>query len=355
MSLPFNSAPQRLCIFRLSAVGDVCHTVPVVRRIQHYWPETNITWVIGKLEHTLVGDIPGIEFIIFDKSKGLAAYQSLRQAMKGRQFDVLVQMQVSLRASLASLLISSKIKLGFDRQRAKDYQWLFTNQKIAAVSKQHVMDGLFEFARALGVHDDLIEWNIPIPPEAAAFADNVLSIETPGDKKFLVISPCSSARFRNWRNWSAQGYASVSDFAVEHCNMQTVLTGGPSSQEKEMGENIVKLAKYKPINIIGKTNLKQLLAVIKKARVLVSPDSGPAHMATTVGTPVIGLYVTSNPARTGPYLSQQWVVNKYSEAIEAELGKTIEQVPWGARVRNADAMARIGVKDVTDILQQIVK
>jgi len=358
MSLPFTSAPQRLCLFRLSAVGDVCHTVPVVRRIQHFWPTTKITWVIGKLEHSLVGDLPGIEFIIFDKSSGLAAYQSLRQVMQGRQFDVLLQLQVSLRASLASLFIPAEIKLGFDRQRAKDYQWIFSNQKIAAVANQHVMDGLFEFTRALGIKDNMIEWNIPIPDDAMVFArdlvSNKLFLSKTKPKQMLLISPCSSNRFRNWRNWSAKGYAQIIDFAYEYCNMQTVLTGGPSLQEKTMGENIVKLAKYSPINIIGKTDLKQLLAVIKQAQVLVSPDSGPAHMATTVGTPVIGLYVTSNPARTGPYLSQQWVVNKYAEAIISETGKTVDQVPWGARVRNANAMARIEVQDVTKKLQQLI-
>ncbi len=152
-ALSFPSEPKNICILRLSAVGDVCHSVPVVRAIQDHWPATNITWVIGKLESTLVGDIPGVTFNILDKSRGWRAYRDLRREMQGRAFDLLVHMQVSLRSSAASRLISSPVRLGFDRARARDFQWLFTTDRIEAKKNQHVMDGLFGFAEALGIKD----------------------------------------------------------------------------------------------------------------------------------------------------------------------------------------------------------
>lgn len=353
MQLPFTAAPKSLCILRLSAVGDICHTVPVVHSIQRQWPETHITWIIGKLEASLVGDIPGIEFIIFDKHRGAKAYADLRKTLRGRHYDALLQMQVSLRSSIASLFIPADIKLGFDKTRAKDYQWLFTNARIAAKPRQHVMDGLFGFAEAIGVSDRTPHWDIPIPDDAAAFACEYIS-DSSHDNHALVISPCSSNRARNWRNWSAEGYAQMADYATEKYGMTVILTGGPSQLEKDTGEQIARLAKHKPVNLIGQTNLKQLLAILQRASVLISPDSGPAHMATTVGTPVIGLYVTSNPDRTGPYLSQQWVVNKYPEALTAELGKTVHDVAWGQRVRSPEAMARIAVEDVTQQLDAVL-
>lgn len=348
-ALPFTSAPKHLCILRLSAVGDVCHTVPVVRSIQRQWPEIRITWIIGKLEASLVGDIPGIEFIIFDKSRGWRAYTDLRAQLKGQHFDALLQMQISIRSSLASLLIPADIKLGFDKERAKDYQWLFTNARIPPKARQHVMDGLFGFAQTIGVTDLEPHWDIPIPEAAQGFVAQQL----PGNTPILAISPCSSNRARNWRNWSAEGYAQVADYAAEKHGMQVVLTGGPSQLEKDYGEKISALTQHKPINLIGQTNLKQLLAILQRATVLISPDSGPAHMATTVGTPVIGLYVTSNPDRTGPYLSQQWVVNKYPEALKEEVGKTVDEASWGQRVRSAEAMTRISVADVESALNRI--
>ncbi len=331
-------------------MGDVCHTLPVVRAIQRQWPATRITWVIGRLEASLLEGLPGIEFIVFDKGRGGRAYADLYRAMRGRHFDALLQMQVSLRASSAALLIRAPIRLGFDRERARDFQWLFTNARIAARPRQHVMEGLFGFAEALGVTDLTPVWEIPIPEQAAEFA----RAQIPRRGRALIISPCSSNRLRNWRNWSAAGYARVVDFAAERYGLRTILTGGTSELEREYGRRITALASNPPLDLIGRTSLKQLLALLQRATALISPDSGPVHMATAVGTPVIGLYATSNPDRTGPWASRQWVVNRYPEALRAELGKEVEQVAWGRRVRSPTAMERITPDEVEERLEQIM-
>jgi heptosyltransferase I len=82
------SAPKNLCLLRLSAIGDVCHAVAMVQNIQRQWPNTKITWVIGKIEASLLQDLSGVEFIIFDKRAGLKGFRDLRQTLKGRKFDV---------------------------------------------------------------------------------------------------------------------------------------------------------------------------------------------------------------------------------------------------------------------------
>jgi heptosyltransferase I len=151
-----------------------------------------------------------------------------------------------------------------------------------------------------------------------------------------------------------EGYAAVADHAVEEHGMRVVLTGGPTTMETGYGNEICRITRHTPTNLIGQTGLKELLALLDEAHVLIAPDSGPVHMATTVGTPVIGLYATSNPMRTGPYFSRQWVVNKYPEALEAELGKTVDQVSWGRRVRNPAAIDRIRVSDVTNKLDELM-
>jgi len=345
MAITFSSPPKYICILRLSALGDISHTLPIVRTLQKQWPETNITWVIGKLEHQLVSDIPDIEFIIFDKNQGLTAYKQLRQQMHGRHYDVLLHMQMSIRASLASLLIPAKIRLGFDKQRAKDLQWLFTNHKITAKPKQHVIDSFFGFTEALGIEEHLLEWNIPIPDEAKKHAEQTLGT----DKKILVISPCSSM---SYRNWTAEGYAAVADYAVEQHDVQVVLCGGPSVIELEYAEKISDLCQHKPLNLIGQTNIKQLLAILAKADVVIAPDSGPAHLATAIGTPIIGLYACTNPDRARPYLDAGLVVNKYPQAITAKHGKSIDELPWGIRVRDEGTMERIQSDDVIAKLNQ---
>jgi heptosyltransferase I len=247
-------------------------------------------------------------------------------------------------------LIPSSVRLGFDRARGRDFQWLFTTDRIEAKKNQHVMDGLFGFAEALGIKAPNLRWDIPIPDRAREFAAKHMGTDT----RTLVISPCSTSRYRNWRNWSVDGYAAVADHAVERHGMRVILTGGPSPMEARYGKEICRIARRAPTNLIGQTSLKELLALLDEAHALVAPDSGPVHMATTVGTPVIGLYATSNPMRTGPYFSRQWVVNKYPEALKAELGKTVDQVPWGRRVRSPTAIDRIRVSDVTDKLDKLM-
>ena len=347
MKLPLESPPQTLCLLRLSAVGDISHALPIVRTIQTHWPETKLTWIIGKLEHTLVGDIPGIEFIIFDKSKRWGAFRDIRHKLKGRRFDILLHMQMSLRASLLSTLVNAKIKLGFDRQRAKDLQWLFTNQKIAHKERQHVIDSFFGFSEALGIEEHLLHWDIPIPDAAHHYAEQHLDAEKP----ILVISPCSSM---SYRNWSAEGYAAVADYAVKEYSMQVVLTGGPSETELDYGKTITHLMHHDPVNLIGHTDLKQLLAILERATCLIAPDSGPAHLATAVATPVIGLYACTNPERARPYMSSEYVVNRYPESVGDKYGKLPDQLPWGIRVKEPGTMEQITVEEVTKTIDRLM-
>ena len=343
--------PTSACILRLSAVGDVCHTLPVVRSLQAAWPETRFTWIIGRLEAALVGDIPGIEFIIFDKSKGLGAYREIRRTLHARRFDLLLHMQMSLRASLASVhAVRAPVKLGFDRRRAHDWQWLFTNRRIPYRPHQHVMDSFFGFAETCGVTQRVLRWDIPIPAQAQAFAREQIPDNTPA----LVISPCANARFRNFRNWRAERYAAVADYAAEKLGLRVLLSGGPSQAERDYGNAILAAAHSRPVDLIGRTNLKQLLALLARATALISPDSGPVHMATAVGTPVIGLYAATNPDRAGPYLSQRRRVNRYPEAMLKYNRTDAEKAPWGTRVRDPRAMDLITVEDVTTKLDELM-
>lgn len=346
--LHFPTPPENICILRLSAIGDICHTLPIVRTIQNHWPSTKITWVIGKTEYELVKGISEINFIIFDKKNGFKEYLKIRKQLQDLKFDVLLHMQMSLRSSIVSLMIKSKFKVGFDRERAKDGQWLFTNNKIKAQSKQHVMDSLFGFSEFLGIKEHNHTWDIPISEEAQKSANVLIG----NNSNYVIISPCSS---KDYRNWHTQGYAAIADYISEKYHYDVVLTGGNSEIEQRYGTEIYNACSYKPLNLIGKTNLNELLAIIKNATCMISPDSGPAHMSTAMNTPVIGLYATTNPKRARPYLSSEWTVNRYPEAINKKFDKTVETVAWGTRVRDDWAMNLISVKDVTHIIDKFFK
>ena len=348
MLLPLTQPPRSVCILRLSALGDTCHVVPMVRTLQHAWPATTLTWIIGKAEARLMSLVDGVEFITVDKKAGLGARHALEEQLRGRHFDVLLHMQLSFRASLLAREVPAAVKLGFDRARARELQWMFTNARIAPRAREHVLDSFFGFLVALGIKDRLVEWNLPLPENARAYAEALI----PDARPTLVISPCSSHALRNWR---PERYAAVADYAARKHHMRVILCGGPSALEKETGAAIEKGASTPLINQIGKDTLPELLALLGRASVLVSPDSGPAHMATMVGTPVIGLYAATNPARSGPYLSRLWCVDAYAQAARRFRWSTPERLPWTEKIERPGVMDLISVDLVTAKLDELLR
>jgi heptosyltransferase I len=342
-----NSTPQNICILRLSAIGDTCHVLPVLRTLQRAWPGARFTWVIGSLESRLMGAMPEVEFITVAKRASRAQRLELSRTLRARRFDVLLHMQLALRASLIARQIRAPLKLGFDWPRARELQWLFTNQRIAARSREHVLDSFFGFAAALGVHERLLRWDLPIPASDGAAAAAVI----PDGVRTLIISPCSS---HTRRNWSAERYAAVADHAIRVHGLQVLLCGAPSDGERQMGAAIMGHA-HEPIrNRIGADSLPQLLALLARSTVLLSPDSGPVHMATMVGTPVIGLYAATNPARSGPYLSRDWCVNAFPLAAERFRGRSAAQLPWATKIEVPGVMDLIEVPQVTAKLDALI-
>ncbi len=339
-----NDAPDSICVVRLSAIGDTCHALAVVRTLQDNWPAANITWIIGRTEAALMGDIPDVEFITFDKRKGRAAYADVRQQLSGSSFDVALCMHASMRANLLCRHIPAPIKLGFDRARARDFQWLFTNRRIEAADGEHALEAMMRFAKTIGARDLPLRWDIPLHDAHREFAKQF----TPDDRPTLLISPCSSQRTRNFRNWRVENYIAVVRHAERQHGCRVILTGGGSDLEHEYAASIAADPQSDALDLVGKTDLKELLALIAAADLLVCPDSGPAHMATAVGTAVVGLYATSNPDRTGPYRSRSLTVNRYPDAVATYLGKSLSQLRWGQRVRHPDAMNLVTIGDVTD-------
>jgi len=342
-----DSPPARVCILRLSAIGDVCHTLAVVRALQRAWPQTRFTWIIGSTEHKLMRLVPDVEFISYNKRGGFGALRSLAKELSGRPFDVLLHMQLSFRASLLSTLVSAPLRVGFDRAQARELQWLFTNARIPNGGDQHVLDALMGFAAAFGVEDLTARWDIPIPEDAHAYAARLI----PDHRPTLLISPCSS---HSARNWSAEGYAAVAGHASRAHGMRVILVGGPSTLERQMADAIQTLVREPLIDQVGKDTLPELLALLARATVLVTPDSGPAHMATTVGLPVIGLYGATRPARSGPYRSVSLCIDRYGDASQRYLGKAASDIPWATKIERPGVMALIDAADVNRRLDELM-
>ena len=339
-----NNLPQNICILRLSALGDVTHVIPVIRAIQRQWSDVDITWICGKFEHRLLSHIEGIRFIVFDKKAGLKAYFQVWRELKEQRFDLMLHMHATARANLLSLLIRAKTKLGWDDANARDGHRWFIDKKIKAEKGRHQAQGYLEFARTIGIEVDEPEWHFPVTDEAKSFVQQYLQT----DNRILIISPSSSHALRNWQ---ADRYAKVADFAIDTLNMTVVLSGGHGDLERAMGAAIESEMVNQAINLIGKDTIPQLVALLDKADVLISPDSGPVHIANAVNTKVIGLYACTNSQRSGPYNSLELCVDKYADAAQIFFKKSSDDLAWNKKIEKEGVMQLITVDDVIDKLR----
>lgn len=347
------SAPTSICVLRLSALGDVSHVLAVVARLRSTYPDAKITWITGAFEQCITGGLDDVEIIVYNKKSGLKGFKALKKQLTDREFDVLLHMQVSLRANALSFAIKAKRRIGFDRFRSRDWHGFTVNERIEDRRGEHVLDALMSFCEPLGLprFDGKAHWPLEHSDEADAFAEQWVDDRQPT----LIISPCSSHPVRNW---SAQGYAAVADRAIKEHEWRVLLCGGPSELERTMGEAIQQHMSEQATNIIGKDTMLQFIALLQRVKRMggayLGPDSGPMHLANAVGLPVIALHAASNPSRSGPYSDRRFVVNAYDQAAEKFHGKSAHDLPWGKKIEKEGVMELIQTKDVLDALDRAV-
>lgn len=321
--------------------------VPLVRTLRAAWPATSITWVIGKGEHRLLAGLEGVDFVEYDKKTGLAGMRALRRQLAGRRFDVLLQMQVAARANLLSAFIPARRRIGYDKSRSKDLHGLFINERIPDRPGIHVLDALGSFCEPLGLRQTEVLWDLPVPAESFEWARE----QWPDDgRRTLMISPCSSHVLRNWR---AERYAAVADHAIAR-GWRVVLCGGRSDLERQTADAILAAMQGTALDLVGKDTLKQLPALLQRADLLMTPDSGPMHIANAMGTRVLGLHAASNPERSGPYTTRRYCVDRYDAAARKFRGKPAAELKWGTKIEHEGVMDLVTVEDAIAAFERYV-
>ena len=344
-------APLSICLLRLSALGDVTHVVPLVRTLQAAWPQVALTWIIGKGEHRLLEGLPGVHFVEYDKKTGLAGMRALRRQLRQRApdgcFDALLQMQVAARANLLSAFIPAKRRIGYDRSRSKDLHGLFINERIPDRPGIHVLDAIGSFCEPLGLKQTQVRWDLPVPDAAREWAQ---SQWVEDGRPTLLISPCSSHALRNWR---ADRYAAVADHAASR-GWRVVLCGGRSPLERDTADAILAAMASPAMDLVGKDTLKQLPALLERADLVMTPDSGPMHIANAMGAKVLGLHAASNPARSGPYSDRRYCVDRYDDAARKYLRKPASDLKWGTKIEHEAVMDLVTVQDAIAAFERYV-
>ncbi|ADE13130.1 glycosyl transferase family 9 [Sideroxydans lithotrophicus ES-1] len=342
-----SQANLRIAIVRFSALGDVVMVSAAVLALQLSFPAATITWITSPFAYALLKGMDGVNFEVFDKPRTFADYRAFYRAFRHRQFDVVLAMQANLRINLLYPALHAPVKIGFDRTRAREGQWLFCNRQIP-FSDSHLTDSFLSFVETLSGSPAMATWKLPLDASDEGWArEQFQSLPKP----WVAIHPHSS---KAERNWLPERYEEIVTQAISRWKSGVVLTGGNSATEMALCERLSHLFPDHTLNLCGKSSPKQLAAVLGLADVLIAPDTGAVHIARAMGTPVVGLYAVASPKLTGPYRQLEYCVDRYPQAVKKYLGKDADEVPWNTRVHHPDAMALIEVSDVIFQLEKLL-
>lgn len=318
----------------MSAVGDAVHVLPLVTALKRHHPRAHITWILQPGPASLVRGHPGVdEIILFERKRGWRAFDDIRHTLRGRAFDLVLALQVYFKAGVITGMTQAPVKLGFDRARARDLNWLFTTHQLPPHPNQHVQDQYFEFLQYLGVPHEPVTWNLgPWPTESAARETFLAKIPRPAVTLVLATS-------NPQKDWLPERWAELVDVLHDEFGLAPVLAGGASEKERAIERVIRERSRHQPVSTLG-APLRELVWLIDASELVISPDTGPLHMAVALNTPVVGLMGYNNPRRIGPY-------RKYHDLMVDAYGDPGETYPITPAHR-LDRMQRINVADVID-------
>lgn len=302
---------DRVGIVMMSAVGDVVHVLPIVHALKAFKPSMKLTWVLQPGPATLVRGHPLVDdIVLFNRAGGWKEFLNVRQALGERPLDLVLGLQVYFKAGLITQFAKSPVKLGFDRERARDANWLFTTHRIPPHVGQHVQDQYFEFLTALGVPFGAPKWTLgPWNDEEREWQRSFISqFDRP-------IAPIVVATSKAAKDWAPERWAKVCQALWHDFGLQPVLVGGRSEREVA-AEGIILREAPMAHSALG-SGLRKLSAIFDAAALVLSPDTGPLHMAVALRAPVISLMGYTNPKRVGPYdYSRDLMIDAYGNPGE---------------------------------------
>jgi heptosyltransferase-1 len=306
---------MNILIVKLSAIGDVVHTLPSLAALRNLYPDAHITWVIEEASSDLIKGHPYLDRVIISHRKkwihdlkhgrigtSLREMKSFIRDLKARSYDLVIDFHGLFKSAMVVSLSSGKRKLGYDSMQ--ELSGFFLNEKIPEDMKKHAVDRYLDFPRYLRADVNEAEFLIPIGEENKRNVEGLLrthGIEK--EDKYVAISPVALWETKLWED---EKFARLCDLITEQQKVKVVFTGS----DRRKLECIQLLMKSSSINLGGKTTLRDLAYLYQLASLLITTDSGPMHIAASVGTPVIALFGPTDPLRTGPYGKGHRVIRK---------------------------------------------
>jgi heptosyltransferase I len=326
----------RICIVMMSAVGDTVHVLPIVNALKRHDPTARITWLLQPLPASLVAGHPAIdEIILFDATRGWRAFVDAARALRKRRFDVVIDLQVAMKAGIVTALTGARRRVGFDRHRARDMNWLFTNERIPAHPPQHVEEQYIEFLRHLGVEPEPITWNLgPWREEREWQRQFFAGVNGPAAAINVATSNPD-------RDWMPERWVEVIDALHDRHGLRSIIVGGRSEREVAALAVISSATRHPPIDALG-SGFRRLVSILDGVELVLALDSAPLHIAVALGRPVVSLMANADPRRTGPFRAyHDLIVDAYHDP--GETAPVSMQRRWGrmSRITVADVLERV--------------
>ena len=277
--------PEQTIIFHPAAIGDTMIATPIISVLKKNFPDTKITyWTHKSLENILLDFCPMIDkFVPYTKDSGLV---SLVKTLRELNPDLFIDLSNSLRGKVLGYFAGCKTAT-------------YKKQKPGAMPTLHAVDNFIDTVR--GFCFDVPDQYFPtiVPTDKSIESLETLGMKkTEGIESYIGIVP-GVGNLRPHRSWQFEKWVSLVDHFKKIDEIAAIIIGGP--EEKELGEKLIKSCGPNDINMCGKLSLSQTAAALSQCSVVITGDTGPAHISCAVGTPVIGLYGPTLATRSGPY------------------------------------------------------
>ncbi|MBL8879794.1 MAG: lipopolysaccharide heptosyltransferase I [Phycisphaerales bacterium] len=308
------TTPQRILIIKPSSLGDIVHALPVLAAIRRAWPAAHVAWLVANAFAPLLDNHPMIDEVIrFDRSRygrmlrsptAFAGFWRFVGEIRRRQFDLVIDLQGLVRTGFFSIASGASRRVGF--RHARELAWLLYSQRIRAPrDARHAVDQNMAVAAALGLDAARIEFPLALRPAEIDRATELLRADSPGKSAIPFIAVVAGARWVT-KQWRPERIAALLDRLREAGFPPCVLLGAPD--DREFTDGIIAAMKTGVMDLVGRTNLRELTALLSLAALVITHDSGPMHIAAALGRPVVAIFGPTDPRRCGPYATPHRIV-----------------------------------------------
>ena len=325
--------PERVLIVRTGAIGDVANALVVANAIREAAPATRVGWVVHELAMPLIEDHPSVDRVhLWPRGSGLAGLRALLGELRAQRYGLALDLQRIAKSALVARLSGAPRVVGFDRARSKELAWLLPTERLnPRPDSRHRVESYLDVVQHLGLPVPRVLHRLPLDARAAAWAEE--RVAAWGGAPVLVHVGATKPPNR----WPAERFGGLAGALTREPGGPVVLVGGPD--EVPAARRAMEAAGSGVHDLVGATDLRQLIELCRRARLVVSADSGPMHLAAAVGTRVLALFGPADPAATGPWGAQHRVLR----APRLEMDELpLKPVLTSARELLAPAPATIG-------------